>query len=186
MHIVVYQTLDTHAHCSLPNTLYSCILWSTKHSILMHVVVYQTLYTHACCGLPNTIVMHIVAYQTVDTHAHGLKNNTRLTRFFNPMKKKNVRWRHCQSGNGGPSVFRLLAEMPSSYTVFDLNNRKSGVNRHLRFCQFPQNSEMRRVWVRSSWRLWLLLQNELRFWSPCTCKYYPKSSNMNITYFNNV
>ena len=33
---------------------------------------------------------------------HGLKNNTRFTRFFNPMKKKSVRWRHCQSGIGGP------------------------------------------------------------------------------------
>ena len=30
----------------------------------------------------------------------------------------------------------LLAEMPSSRAVFDLNNRKSWVNRHLRFCQF--------------------------------------------------
>ena len=39
----------------------------------------------------------------------------------------------------------LLAEMPSSRTVFDLNNRKSGVNGHLRFCQFPKNSEVCRV-----------------------------------------
>ena len=42
----------------------------------------------------------------------------------------------------------LLAEMPSTRAAFDLNNRKSGVNRHLRFCTFPTNSEMCRVWVR--------------------------------------
>ena len=34
--------------------------------------------------------------------------------------------------------------MPSS-AVFDSNIRKSGVNRHLRFCQFPENSEVCRV-----------------------------------------
>ena len=51
-----------------------------------------------------------------------------------------------------------LVEMSSSRAVFDLNNRKSGVNRHLRFCQFPKklenvpcvgayfNFEMCRVW----------------------------------------
>ena len=38
--------------------------------------------------------------------------------------------------------------MPSSCAVFGLNTSKSGVNRHLRFCQFPKNSEMYRVWVR--------------------------------------
>ena len=38
--------------------------------------------------------------------------------------------------------------MSSSRAVFDLNNRKYGVNRHMRFCQFPKNSEMCRVWVR--------------------------------------
>ena len=42
----------------------------------------------------------------------------------------------------------LLAEMPSPRAVFDLNNRKSGVNRHLRFCPFPKNSGMCREWVR--------------------------------------
>ena len=36
----------------------------------------------------------------------------------------------------------LFAEMPSSRAVFDLNYRKSGVNTHLRFCQFPKNSEV--------------------------------------------
>ena len=40
----------------------------------------------------------------------------------------------------------LLAEIRSSLPVFDLNNRKSGVNRHLRFCQFPKNSEVCHVW----------------------------------------
>ena len=52
----------------------------------------------------------------------------------------------------------LLAEMRSSRAVFDLNNRKSWVNRHLRFCQFPKklrnvpcvgayfNSEICSVW----------------------------------------
>ena len=39
----------------------------------------------------------------------------------------------------------LLAEMRSSRAVFGLNNRKSGVNRHLRFCQFPKKSEVCRV-----------------------------------------
>ena len=39
----------------------------------------------------------------------------------------------------------LLPEMPSSRAVFDLNNRKSGVNRQLPFYQFPKNSEMCRV-----------------------------------------
>ena len=38
--------------------------------------------------------------------------------------------------------------MPSSRAVFDLNNRTSGVNRYIRFCQFPKNSKMCRVWVR--------------------------------------
>ena len=42
----------------------------------------------------------------------------------------------------------LLAEIPSSLAVFDLNNLKSGVNRHLRFCQFLKNPEMCRAWVR--------------------------------------
>ena len=45
------------------------------------------------------------------------------------------------------SVVSVLVEMPSSRAAFDLNNRKSGVNMHLRFCKFPQNSEMCRVWV---------------------------------------
>ena len=39
----------------------------------------------------------------------------------------------------------LLLEMPSSRAVFDSNTRKSGVNRHLRFRQFPKNSEGCRV-----------------------------------------
>ena len=39
--------------------------------------------------------------------AHGLKNNTRLTRFFNPTKKKNIWWRNYQSANGGISVLCL-------------------------------------------------------------------------------
>ena len=39
----------------------------------------------------------------------------------------------------------LLAEMPSSRAVFDLNDRKSGVNRHLRFCRFPKNLDACRV-----------------------------------------
>ena len=40
--------------------------------------------------------------------------------------------------------------MPSSRTVFILNNRKSRVNMHLRFCPFPKNADMCRVWVRIS------------------------------------
>ena len=56
---------------------------------------------------------------------HGLKNNTRLTRFCDPTKKKSLR----------------------SRAIFGLNDRKSGVNRHLRFYPFPKNSEMCRVWV---------------------------------------
>ena len=36
----------------------------------------------------------------------------------------------------------LFAEMPSSRAVFDLNNLKSGVNRHQRFCQFQKDSEI--------------------------------------------
>ena len=43
-----------------------------------------------------------------------------MTRFFNPTKKKSVRWRHSQS-------------------------KKFGVNRHLLFCQFPKNPEVYRV-----------------------------------------
>ena len=35
--------------------------------------------------------------------------------------------------------------MRSSRAVFDLNNRKSGVNRHLRLSQFPKNLEVCRV-----------------------------------------
>ena len=38
--------------------------------------------------------------------------------------------------------------MPLSHAVFILNNRKSVVNRHLRFCPFLKSSEMCRVWVR--------------------------------------
>ena len=38
---------------------------------------------------------------------HGLKNNTRLTRFFNPTKKKNIWWHNWQSANGGISVLCL-------------------------------------------------------------------------------
>ena len=36
--------------------------------------------------------------------------------------------------------------MHSPRAVFDLNNHKSGVNKHLRFYQFPKNSEVCRVW----------------------------------------
>ena len=83
-----------------------------------------------------------------DIH-HGLKNNTRLTRFCDPTKKKSVRWRHCQSDIGGPSVcVWLLAEIPSSCAVFSLNDRKSGVNRHLLFYPFQKKSEMCCVYVR--------------------------------------
>ena len=35
--------------------------------------------------------------------------------------------------------------MTSSRAVFDLNNRKSGVNRDLWFCKFPENSDVCRV-----------------------------------------
>ena len=35
----------------------------------------------------------------------------------------------------------LLAEMTASRALFDLNNHKYGVKRHLRFCEFPKNSE---------------------------------------------
>ena len=74
---------------------------------------------------------------------HGLKNNTMFTLFFNLMKQKSARWSHCQSENGGPSVLCLtISKMSSSRNVFDLNNRKSGANRHMRFCQFPKNSEV--------------------------------------------
>ena len=38
---------------------------------------------------------------------HGLKNNTRFTRFFNPTKKKNILWRNWQLANGGISVLCL-------------------------------------------------------------------------------
>ena len=38
--------------------------------------------------------------------------------------------------------------MPSFRAVFGLNNRKPGVNRHLRLCPFPKNSEMCRGCVR--------------------------------------
>ena len=74
---------------------------------------------------------------------HGLTNNTRLTRFFNPTNKKS---RDDVTASQKIAVLQccgwLLAEMPSSRAEFDLNNRKSGVNRHLRFCQFPKNSEV--------------------------------------------
>ena len=58
--------------------------------------------------------------------------------------------RKCMSCSGSAGVrtaqqFWLLAEVRSSRAVFDLNNRKSGVNRHLRFCQFPKNSKVCRV-----------------------------------------
>ena len=59
----------------------------------------------------------------------------------------------------------LLAEMPWSRAGFDLNNRKSGVNWHLRFCQFPKNSEACRVgWVLFI-KLWHHRQNisELKY-----------------------
>ena len=36
--------------------------------------------------------------------------------------------------------------MPSYCVAFGLNNRKSGMNKHLRFFPFPKNSEMCRVW----------------------------------------
>ena len=42
----------------------------------------------------------------------------------------------------------LLAEMRSSRDVFDLNNHKSGVNGHLRFCQFPKKVGSVMYWVR--------------------------------------
>ena len=35
----------------------------------------------------------------------------------------------------------------TSRAVFGLNNRKSGVNMHLRFYPFKKNSEMCRVWM---------------------------------------
>ena len=38
---------------------------------------------------------------------HGLMNNTWLTRFCDSTKKKSLRWRHCQSDIGGPSVLCL-------------------------------------------------------------------------------
>ena len=65
-----------------------------------------------------------------------------MTQFFNPMKKKSVRWRYCQSENDGPWVLCLtiLVEISSSRTVFNLNYHKSGVNGHLRFCQFKKKT----------------------------------------------
>ena len=78
---------------------------------------------------------------TTDSFNHGYKDNTRLTRFFNPTRRKSVRWRHCQSENGGlQCCVWLLAEIPSSWAVFDLNNRKSGVNRHLRFLSISKKT----------------------------------------------
>ena len=37
--------------------------------------------------------------------------------------------------------------MPSSCSVFELNNLKSRLNRHLRFFPFPKNSEMCRMYM---------------------------------------
>ena len=77
---------------------------------------------------------------------HGLKNIARLARFFNPPKKK-----ACDDVTASQKMavlqccVWLLAEMPSSRAVFDLNDRKYGVKRHLRFCQFPKNSDACRV-----------------------------------------
>ena len=58
-----------------------------------------------------------------------LKNNTRLTRFCDPTKKKKVRWRHCQSGIGGPSVLcrTICRNAFVSSCILALNNRKSGM-----------------------------------------------------------
>ena len=72
---------------------------------------------------------------------NGLKNNTRLTRLEieRAMTSLPVRywWSFMQC------CVWLFAEMHSSHAVVVLNyNRKSGVNRPLRFCQFPKNSEM--------------------------------------------
>ena len=73
---------------------------------------------------------------------HGLKNNTRLTRFCDPTKKS--AWDDVTTSQKIAVLQRcvwLLAEMHSSRAAFDLNNYKSGVNRHLQFCQFPKKSE---------------------------------------------
>ena len=101
-------------------------------------------------------------YLTESSRMHGLKNNTRLTRFCDPTKKKTIRWRHCSQIL---AVLRccvwLFAEMPSSCAVFGLNNCKFVVNRHLRFCQFLKNSEMCLVWV-------LILTRNCAVWVPWT------------------
>ena len=79
---------------------------------------------------------------------HGLKNNTRLSWLDSSILRRK---RACDDITGSQKIVVLqccvwlLAEMPSSRAVFDLNNFKSGVNMHLRFCQFPKNSEVCRV-----------------------------------------
>ena len=77
---------------------------------------------------------------------HGLKNNTRLTRFINPTKKRTF---DDVIASLQMAVFQccvwLIAEMRSSRAVFNLNYRQYGVNRYLWFYKFPKNSEMCRV-----------------------------------------
>ena len=76
------------------------------------------------------------------TQFHGLKNNTRLTRSVIGRRK-----RACDDVTASQIlvVLRccvwLLVEMNSSCAVFGLTNRKSGVNRHLRFTLFQTYSK---------------------------------------------
>ena len=106
---------------------YYQISWFLKNNCYIEILHVDNICPYECrkakvIGKRNTSILHI--------QNHGLKNNTRLTRFFNPTKKKE-RTMKSQAVRKWRSfcVVWLLAEMPPSRAVFDLNNQKPGVNR---------------------------------------------------------
>ena len=128
-HLKLQERVDSGA-CFLTGGLFEC---NTKYGSFM-IAVWDQVWPDA---------------PSLWCYTHGLKNNTKLTRFFNPTKKKSVRWRHCQEENGGPSVLCLAisrnAFVSRRIIYLFVSRCKSGVNRHLVFCQFLNNSEVCRV-----------------------------------------
>ena len=102
--------------------------------------------THENCMQAKQIIIIFYIFYFLLYLIHGLKNNTRLTRIFNPTKKKNIWWRNCQSANGGISVLCLTNSRNAFVSrCIWLKLSQYGVNRYLWFYKFPKNSEMCRV-----------------------------------------
>ena len=91
---------------SASRQLADCIVTSELLDNIL-IIILNYVYLETMWETDTTVAIYSWRYRERHCPDHGLKNNTRLTRFCDPTKKKSLQWRHCQSDIGGPSVLGL-------------------------------------------------------------------------------